>query len=263
MMMLFFQSGGRGAERLTSKQWNETWMSHFNPRKTALFLIYCQTLQDVPAWNNLEFLLSQSSAPRSVIYLLSIVLSYITDYWWSGYSAHSSALKPLELLYKPALKTLHNEPFSSHHCQILKKYSLSRLKPLKYKNVCLVERILCGSGPPLLSCFIIFKMITKRTIKYAAKRKSAIPFRRTTFSQDILLFFFFYIRASHRWESDSFLPLGYLNNCYRGPSHGTYLDKTIPSGYFTDSTAPRFRAGTRQALHHDKVLKNSGMKWSK
>ena len=126
-----------------------------------------------------------------------MIISHITYCLISWSNAHSTAMKPLESLYKQALKTLDKKPFRHHHCHILRKYKLLSWENLiTYKNICLVYKIMHGSAPPPLSGFIQFKSSATRATRGAAKKDCTIPFIKTTFSQAVFSF-----RASQQWNT--------------------------------------------------------------
>ena len=113
--------------------------------------------------SNYRYIRNFLSSAAAKLYLHSMVLSHINYCLISWSNAHSTALKPLESLYKQALKTLDKKPFRYHHCHIVKKFNLFGWENLiVYKNVCLVYKITRGLAPPPLAGFISLKSTSTR-----------------------------------------------------------------------------------------------------
>ncbi len=146
---------------------------------------------------NFRLIRNSLSKEAAKVYFHSMILSHITYCLTSWFNTHDIVLKPLELLYKQALKILDKKQFSFHHCHILNTYNLLSWENIsKFKNVCLVYKIMPGSAPPPLADFIKFKSIENRVTRGAAKGDCIIPYRKTLFGQAIFSF-----RASHLWNS--------------------------------------------------------------
>ncbi len=97
-----------------------------------------------------------------ILWFCLILLIVLTS--WSN--TYSIVLKPLELLYKQALKILDKKQFSFHYCHILNAYNLlSWENIINFKNVCLVYKIMHGLAPPPLVDFIKLKSIENRVTR--------------------------------------------------------------------------------------------------
>ena len=78
-----------------------------------------------------------------------------------------------------------------------KKYNLFSWENLiKYKNLCLVFKMIHGLAPPPLSGFIELKSASSRVTRGAARGDCTVPFRVSAFSQAVFSF-----KASHQWNS--------------------------------------------------------------
>lgn len=139
----------------------------------------------------------------ALIFLHSMIFSHI-DYCLTSWS-HTGAtiLKPIESLFKKALKVLDKKPFSYHHCNILHKYNLLSFDNFKtFKTACLMYKALHGLAPPPLEEYIKQRTTstsTSRVTRATARGDCEVPRRRTTFGQNVLS-----VRGSVLWNS---LPL--------------------------------------------------------
>lgn len=79
----------------------------------------------------------------ALMFLHCMILSHI-DYCFTSWAlACSTALKPIESLYKKALKTLDKKPYSHHICTILKKYNFLSFYSFKtFKFACAIYKSL-------------------------------------------------------------------------------------------------------------------------
>ncbi len=79
-------------------------------------------------------------------------LEYCSTVWsFTG----STVLKPLEQLYKKAIKVFDKKPQSYHHCKILEKYHFLSFDNFRtFKSTCLIYKCLHGLAPPPLGEFI-------------------------------------------------------------------------------------------------------------
>ena len=107
----------------------------------------------------------------------------------------STILKPVELLYKKALKILDKKPFSYHNCKILEKYNLLTFENVcKFSSICLVYKVLHGLAPPPLQEFIKYRQT--RITRAVVNRDCEVPFRKTYFSHNALS-----IKGSALWNT--------------------------------------------------------------
>ncbi len=90
----------------------------------------------------------------ALMFFHSMILSHI-DYCLPSWSlACSTALKPIESLYKKGLKILDKKPHSFHTCNILKKRKFLSLQNFKtFRYACFVYKTLHGLAPPPLKEF--------------------------------------------------------------------------------------------------------------
>ncbi len=84
-------------------------------------------------------------------YLHCMILSHI-NYCFSNWSFTGiTTLKPIEQLYKRALKVLDKKPCSYHLCNILEKYNFFSFDNFKFfKQACVMYKVLHGLCPPPL-----------------------------------------------------------------------------------------------------------------
>ena len=110
---------------------------------------------------------------------------------------NSLSLKPLATLYQRTLKVLDQKPSSSHHCTILNNRKLLSWEDvIKYKNICLVVKILHNTAPPPLKSFIIQGNSSSQITRSTTRGDLLIPFRKSTFGQQS-----FSVRAIRNWNS--------------------------------------------------------------
>ncbi len=88
-------------------------------------------------------------------YLHCMIFSHI-EYCFIVWSfAGVTALKPIDQLYKKAVKVFDRKPQSFHLCSILEKYQFLSFENLKvFKTSCLIYRSTNGMAPPPLGDFI-------------------------------------------------------------------------------------------------------------
>ena len=83
-----------------------------------------------------------------------MILPHLTYCLTSWTQACCTTIKPIQSVYKQALRVLDWKPNSHHHCYILRKHELLSWKNLvQYTDACLVFKILNGVAPPPLSTF--------------------------------------------------------------------------------------------------------------
>uniref|UniRef100_A0A8C6S602 Reverse transcriptase domain-containing protein n=1 Tax=Neogobius melanostomus TaxID=47308 RepID=A0A8C6S602_9GOBI len=105
-------------------------------------------------------------------------LSYCVTSWSQGCK---TTLKPIDSVYKQALKVLDKKPFRHHHCSILDKYNLLNWENfVKFHDANLVFKILRGLAPPPLSNFI---NLSRRQTRSATSNNLLVPLRKSAFSQ--------------------------------------------------------------------------------
>lgn len=129
-------------------------------------------------------------------YLHCMILSHI-EYCFTNWSfAGITILKPIEQLFKRAIKVLERKPYSHHHCNILAKHSFLSFDNFKvFKHVCLIYKSLHGLCPPPLGEFIK-RMDSKIGTRSATRGDCEVQHRRTTFGQNVLS-----IKGSRSWNN--------------------------------------------------------------
>ena len=146
---------------------------------------------------NFKYIRNTLTLKAAKLYMNAMIMSHITYCLTSWGQTNSSTLKPLEMLYKQTLKVLDQKPNSSHHCTILHKHKLLCWEDLiKYRNICLVFKILRGLAPPPLNTFITQRNNTGQITRSATRGDLTVPFRKSTFGQ-----LSFSVKALQNWNS--------------------------------------------------------------
>ena len=99
-------------------------------------------------------------------------------------------MRPLEVLYKQALKVMDRKSLKHHHCNILSKYKLFSFDSLVLlSRVRLVFRIIHNSTTPPLRGFFQFRREQScRNSRSASNADLTIPLRRTAFGRSAFSF---------------------------------------------------------------------------
>uniref|UniRef100_A0A8C6V2B9 Reverse transcriptase domain-containing protein n=1 Tax=Neogobius melanostomus TaxID=47308 RepID=A0A8C6V2B9_9GOBI len=107
---------------------------------------------------------------------------------WS--QANKSTIKPLESLYKQALRILDRKSRQYHHCQILTKYKMLNFECIvRSANLKLLFKIVNNVAPPPLKRFVQLtsdQMV--RTTRSTVNGQCTIPKRKTAFGQSAFSF---------------------------------------------------------------------------
>lgn len=148
--------------------------------------ILCKTVN----FNLCNFRQIRSFLPEKAakMFLHCMIFSHI-EYCITNWSlTNMITLKPIESLYKKALKIFDRKPFSFHHCLILQKHNILNLENFKtFKLACSIYKILHGLSPPSLKDFIKFKSSTGARVTRASVRGDCVvPHRDTAFSKNVL-----------------------------------------------------------------------------
>ena len=107
-----------------------------------------------------------------------------------------TALKPMEQVYKQAIKILDQKPASNHICPLLKKHKFLSFNHFKvFKNCCLIYRVLNGSAPPPLGEFIK-KRNSNSSTRSLSRGDCEVLFRKSSFSQNVLS-----VKGCETWNS--------------------------------------------------------------
>ena len=124
-----------------------------------------------------------------------MIMSHMLYCVTSWAAACKTALKPIETVYKQALKVLDKKPKTYHHCQILKKHErLNWDNTVKHTDAVLMYKIFHGQAPPPLQEFV--KKNSNRSTRAGSRGDCVVPFRKSAHSQAT-----FSVRASHTWNS--------------------------------------------------------------
>lgn len=92
---------------------------------------------------------------------------------WS--QACKTALKPVESVYKRAVK-IHKKPRQYHHCPILEKHNLLNFENiLLYANICQRYKILHGTAPPLNDFVSLTSEKTTRVTRSSSNGVCSVP----------------------------------------------------------------------------------------
>ena len=148
---------------------------------------------------NFRFIRNCLTTEVAKLYFKSMILPHLTYCLTSWAQACCTTLKPIQSVYKQALKVLDRKPNSHHHCHILRKHELLSWGNLvQYTDACLVFKILNGLAPPPLSIFVKQKSQTygSRSARSAMRGDCIVPLRKSTFSKSA-----FSVRASHVWNT--------------------------------------------------------------
>lgn len=132
---------------------------------------------------------------RSIRYSLSIeaaksffhamIMSHLSYCITSWSQANKTNLKPLESIYKNALKILDKKTKQYHHCFILNKYGLLNFENLvSLYQIQLVYKIVHNLAPPPLKAFVhLVADTTKRVTRSRTRGECTIPSYKTAFAR--------------------------------------------------------------------------------
>lgn len=110
--------------------------------------------------SNFRFIRNNLTPESAKLYLDAMIMPHMLYCITSWATACKTALKPIEVAYKQALKVLDRKPNMYQHCLILKK--LERLNfdnTIKYADSVLIYKIIHSQAPPPLHEFV--KKISK------------------------------------------------------------------------------------------------------
>lgn len=145
--------------------------------------------------SNFTYIRNNLTIDSAKLYFNAMIVPYMTYCITTWSLACKSTLKPVEIAYKQALKTLDKKPRMYHHCSILKKFDLlSWENVIKYSDSILVYKIFHGLAPPPLKDFI--KKNTNRSTRAASRGDCIVPFKKSVFGQSV-----FSYRASQTWNA--------------------------------------------------------------
>jgi len=116
-----------------------------------------------------------------------MILSHI-EYCFTNWSfAGTTVIKPIEQLFKRAIKVFDKKTNSYHHCVILEKYNLLNFESFRnFKSACFVYKCLNDLAPPPLKEFIHRKRDSGHGTRSVHRGDCEVYGRKTTFSQNVL-----------------------------------------------------------------------------
>ena len=133
---------------------------------------------------NFKYIRNSLTFNFAKLYMDAMIMSHLTYCMTSWGQTNSLSLKPLATLYKRTLKVLDQKPNSSHYCTILNNRKLLSWEDvIKYKNICLVFKILHITAPPPLNSSIIQPKSSNQVTRGTTRGDLLIPFRKSTFGK--------------------------------------------------------------------------------
>ena len=147
-------------------------------------------------------------------------LTYCLTTWGQ---THTTTLQPLAIIYKQTLKVLDQKPNSTHYCTILNRLKLiSWEDTIKYKNICLIHKILHNKAPPPLNWFIDQRDPSIQPTRSTTRGDLTVPYRQSTFSKQS-----FSVIAINNWNS---LP-SQLRDIHTYSTFTTHLKSWLSENY--------------------------------
>ena len=133
---------------------------------------------------NFRYIRNTLSTTAAKLYMDAMIVSHLTYCLTTWGHTNSSSLKPLATLYNRTVKVLDRKPNSTHHCTILNNRKLlSWEDTIKYKNICLVHKILHNTAPPPLNSLTILRNNSSQNTRSMTRGDLLVPFRKSTFGQ--------------------------------------------------------------------------------
>lgn len=137
------------------------------------------------------------STDAAKMFLNSMIFSHF-NYCISSWSqASQSNKRPLEVLYKRAIKVMDKKPRHYHHCMILKKHNILNWDSFqRFADLCLFYKVLNNLAPPPLMEFICQKNSRERLTRSSTRADCVIPLRNSSFSQSA-----WSVKGAKEWNS--------------------------------------------------------------
>uniref|UniRef100_A0A3B3BZN4 Reverse transcriptase domain-containing protein n=1 Tax=Oryzias melastigma TaxID=30732 RepID=A0A3B3BZN4_ORYME len=146
---------------------------------------------------NYRSIRNEMSLEAAKMFLHSMIFSHFNDCITSWSQAGQSVKKPLEVLYKQAVKVLDKKPRHYHHCAVFKKHSLLNWDNLhKFMDIRLMFKVLHNLAPDPLSVFVNRRKDSERVTRGSVRGDCLIPLRRSAFSQSA-----WSVRSAAEWNS--------------------------------------------------------------
>lgn len=145
---------------------------------------------------NFRQIRSSLSTEAAKIFLHALIFSHISYCITCWGQASQTTIRPLESLYKQALKIFDKKPLRYHHCDILHKHNLLTFENFRiFSNLCTVYKILKGLAPTCLSEFVRYRGSVRST-RIASVHSCTVPFRYSAFGQAA-----FSVKAVTQWNT--------------------------------------------------------------
>lgn len=145
---------------------------------------------------NFRQIRSSLSTEAAKVFLHALIFSHIAYCITCWGQASQTTIRPLESLYKQALKIFDKKPFRHHHCDILHKYNLLTFENFRiFSNLCTVYKILKGLAPTCLSKYVCYRG-SVRTTRIASLHSCTVPFCYSAFRQAA-----FSVKAVIQWNT--------------------------------------------------------------
>ena len=134
---------------------------------------------------NFRYIRHSLTVEASSMYLNAMIIPHFLYCMTSWFQSNKTILKPLESIYKTALKIHDKKPRRYHHCHILNKYDILNFDNLiKHANVCLLFKIIHNSvAPPLKKYVTLCSEKSSRTTRSVTRGECSVPQRRTVFGK--------------------------------------------------------------------------------
>ena len=125
--------------------------------------------------SNFRFIRNNLTPESAKLYFDTMIMSHMLYCVTSWAAACKTTLKPIETVYKQALKVLDKKPKTYHHCQILKKHErLNWDNTVKHTDAVLMYKIFHGQAPPPLQEFV--KKNSNRSTRAGSRGDCVVPF---------------------------------------------------------------------------------------
>lgn len=134
---------------------------------------------------NFRYIRGSLTTEASHLYLHSMIFSHFMYCMTSWSQGCKTALRPLESVYKQALKIHDKKSRKHHHCAIFKKYDVLKFENLIfYNNVCFLFKIIHNiAAPPLRQFITLCSDRMTRTTRSTVRGECSLPKCRTAFAR--------------------------------------------------------------------------------
>lgn len=154
---------------------------------TLSFKNHVKKLRNTLKFNlaNFRYIRNSLTVEASSMYLNAMIIPHFLYCITSWSQSNKTVLKPLESLYKSALKIHDKKPRRYHHCHILNKYEILNFENLiKHSNVCLLFKIIHNAAaPPLKKYVTLCSEKSTRTTRSVTRGECSVLQRKTAFGK--------------------------------------------------------------------------------